>query len=99
MAMDDAPDPHTLVRILASYLRNNPMARDSAEGIHRWWFSEGIAVRADELDKALRWMKHNGLIEETVAADGRVRYGRCCSDARLDALSRADNGTAAADAP
>ncbi len=97
--MDNVPDLHTLVRNLARYLRDNPNASDSAEGIRRWWFADGVVVTADELDKALRWMRQRGLIEETVAADGRVRYRRSCSDAQLDAVARAGNGAAAAGTP
>lgn len=97
--MDNVPDLFTLVRTLAGYLRDNPNASDSAEGIRRWWFADGVVVAADELDKALRWMKQNGLVSETVAADGRVRYRRCCSDAQLDAVAHAGNGAAATGTP
>lgn len=97
--MNNAPDPQPLVRILARYLRDNPNACDSAEGIHRWWLADGVVVTAGELEKALRWMKQTGLIEETVAADGRVRFRRSCDDAQLDKAAAAGNGTAAAGTP
>ncbi len=97
--MNNAPDLHTLVCNLARYLRDNPEASDSAEGICRWWFADGMVVAADELDKALFWMKQSGLITETVAADGRVRYRRCCSDAQLDAVAATCDRTHAAGTP
>lgn len=97
--MDDPPDLHTLVRTLARYLRDNPNASDSAEGIRRWWFADGYVVTADDLAKALDWMKRSGLIAETVAADGRVRFRRGCGEAQLDAAARAGNGAAAAGTP
>ena len=93
--MDNAPVWHAVVRILARYMRHHPHACDSVTGIRRWWIDEGIAVTADELDEALTWMKHHGLIDETVAADGRVRLRRCASDAQLDALAQSRNGDAA----
>ena len=81
--MSDLP---ALVRTLARYMRDKPLARDSAEGIHQWWLPDGHTVTAEEIEKALDWMKHNNLVSETVAADGRVRFGRAASDAELDAL-------------
>lgn len=85
--------------MLARYLRDNPNACDSADGIHRWWLADGTVVTADELEQALRWMRQNGLMEETVAADGRVRFRRCCDDAQLDRVVAQGNGTAAAGTP
>ncbi len=87
MAMDDAPESHAAIRALASYLRVRPNACDTADGIRRWWLPDGLAPTADELEKALTWMKQQGLIDETVAADGRVRYRRCASDAQLEAAA------------
>ena len=86
---------HALVRTLARYMRDNPRACDSADGIRRWWIAEGYAVTADELEKALAWMKQRGLIDKVVAADGRVRFRRRGSDAQLDATAQAHNVDAA----
>jgi hypothetical protein len=83
---------NAVVRTLARYMRDNPHACDSADGIRRWWFADGYAVTADELEKALTWMKQRGLIDEAVAADGRVRFRRRGSDAQLDAAAQARNG-------
>ena len=89
--MDNAPDL-PLVRMLARYMRDNPQACDSAEGIRHWWLAGGSVVTADELDKALNWMAQHQLIAETVAADGRVRFRRLSSDAQLDAITKQGNG-------
>lgn len=86
---------NAVVRTLARYMRENPHACDSADGIRRWWFADGYAVTADELEKALTWMKQRGLIDEAVAADGRVRFRRRGSDAQLDAAAQARNGDSA----
>ncbi len=85
-------DLPALVRTLARYMRHQPLARDSAEGIHRWWLPDGHTVTAEEIEKALDWMKHNNLVSETVAADGRVRFSRAASDAELDAVIASGNG-------
>lgn len=86
---------NAVVRTLARYMRENPHACDSADGIRRWWFADDYAVTADELEKALTWMKQRGLIDEAVAADGRVRFRRRGSDAQLDAAAQARNGDSA----
>ena len=86
--MDDAPEVHAAIRALARYLRDHPNASDSAEGMRRWWLPDGLTVTADELEKALTWMKQHGLIDDTVAADGQVRFRRCASDGQLDAVAR-----------
>ena len=86
--MTDAPESHAAIRALAQYLRDHPHASDSAEGIRRWWLPEGLSVTLDELEKALTWMKQQGLIDDTQAADGRVRFRRIASDDQLDALVR-----------
>ena len=88
----DAPDLYALIRTLARYLRDNPRASDSAEGIRRWWLADGSAVTEEELDKALNWMTQHKLIVETVAADGRIRFRRLATDAQLDAVTCRGNG-------
>lgn len=84
--MDSGTDVPAAARDLARYLREHPNASDMADGIRRWWFTEPEVVTEDELDEALSWMQLQGLIEGTLAADGRLRYCRVCSDAQLDLL-------------
>jgi hypothetical protein len=78
------PGTVDVVRALARYLRANPLACDSLEGIGRWWLA-AHPVTPEELMRALGWMKEQGLVEELVAADGRLRYRRLGSEAMLDA--------------
>ena len=85
-------DPPTLVPALARYLRDHPHARDSAEGIHRWWLPDGHTVATEEIEKALDWMTHQKLVAATVAADGRVRFSRATGDAQLDAVITGGSG-------
>jgi Fe2+ or Zn2+ uptake regulation protein len=73
-----------VVCALARYLRANPLACDSLEGISRWWLA-AHPVTPEELMRALNWMKEQGLVEEIVAADGRLRYRRRAPEAMLDA--------------
>jgi hypothetical protein len=79
---------------LARYLRANPLACDSLEGIGRWWLA-AHPVTPEELVRALGWMMERGLVEELVAADGRLRYRRLGSEAMLDAVIERYSGGAA----
>ena len=65
-----------LVQQVTAYLRDNPMACDTQEGIARWWLAPGTGVDSEVLSRALQWMEQQGLIESLGAADGRVRYRR-----------------------
>ncbi|MEX3788826.1 hypothetical protein [Paraburkholderia sp. BR14374] len=85
---DSAPSPE-LVRRLARYLRVNPLACDTEEGIGKWWLGLDPPSLV-ELSNALRWLVTIGVVEAARAADGRVRYRRvaltAAIDARLDQL-------------
>lgn len=84
--MDEDCAASACVRSLAGYLRANPQACDTAEGIRRWWFDSEHEVEMEQLLDALEWMKRRGVVEEILAADGRRRYRRLAGDARLQAL-------------
>ena len=77
--MADDDEVMALVRMLSRYLRDNPMACDTPEGIARWWLAASAReapVRGDPLQRALDWLEARQLIERLHAADGRVRYRR-----------------------
>jgi len=86
--MRNSPATIDLVCALALYLRANPLACDSLEGIGRWWLA-AHAVSREELEHALAWMMEHGLVEEIAAADGRLRYRRCGADSLLQAAIEA----------
>lgn len=73
--MKESPEVEQAVRELTKYLRANPLACDTAEGIGRWWLV-AHPVSTETLVQALDWMKREGLVEELTAADGRLRYRR-----------------------
>ena len=77
---------HRIMRALADYLKANPLASDTADGIRRWWLGTESAPSLDEVARALETMKTMGLVRITYAADGRQRYSRCASDAQLAAF-------------
>lgn len=82
--MEDDPDVVAIVRALVGYVQINPLACDTADGICRWWLIAN-PVSMEKLLQALDWMKQRGLMEELVAADGRLRYRRSTIDAQLHA--------------
>ena len=90
--MDCDPETLVIVSTLAQYLRVNPLACDTADGICRWWLGEDPAT-AEKLVQALDWMKRHGLVEELMAADGRLRYRRRATDAQLQATIDARGST------
>ena len=75
------------MRALTAYVRTNPLACDTADGIRRWWLGAADAPM-ETLVHALDWMTKEGLMEVLVAADGRQRYRRCAGDAQLAAALR-----------
>lgn len=78
-----------IVRRLACYLRANPLAGDTKEGIALWWLGPGI-VSIDKVERALAWLEADGLVEGIRQADGLVHYRRrsrdVSTDAKLDRL-------------
>jgi hypothetical protein len=84
--MNDETSHNRIMRALADYLKANPLASDTADGIRRWWLGTEWAPSLDEVARALETMKTMGLIKVTYAADGRQRYSRCASDAQLAAF-------------
>jgi hypothetical protein len=84
-AMKSDPQVVAVVESLACYLRANPLASDTAEGICRWWLDRNLGSMK-EVMQALEVMQHEHLIEPVVAADGRLRYRRVGTDAQFDRL-------------
>jgi len=65
-----------VVRSLALYWCDNPLACDTAEGIRQWWLSSSDAVSTERVQRALAWLCDRGVVEMLVAADGRGRFRR-----------------------
>lgn len=73
-----------IVRALSRYLRLNPLASDTLEGITQWWLTPHDFSQAD-LARALERMEQAGVVESARAADGQVRYRRTGLNATVDA--------------
>ena len=73
-----------LVRRLAGYVRANPLAGDTKEGITQWWL--GLTPASVEpVERALHALLAAGVLESISALDGRVRFRRGSTDAESDA--------------
>jgi hypothetical protein len=73
-----------IVRALSRYLRVNPLASDTPEGMKQWWFKSADWSQVD-LARALDRLARAGVVEATRAADGQVRYQRTALNATVDA--------------
>jgi hypothetical protein len=80
-------DPEILVIVdaLVAYVRVNPHACDTSDGIERWWLSDR-SHRSEDVRVALDWMVQQGYLQTTTAADGRTRYRRIAADESLKAV-------------
>ncbi len=65
-----------LMRQLARYFRDNPLACDTAEGALRWWLPQESKVSESMVVTALNEMVAQGALETLTAVDGRIRYRR-----------------------
>ena len=72
-----------IVRAISRYLRVNPLASDTLEGIQHWWLPMMHATTRD-LELALARLESAGVIDATWAADGRVHYRRAALDVAVD---------------
>jgi hypothetical protein len=87
-AMRDERDLSAVVGALLRYVRANPHACDTAEGIRRWWFAPDVQFTEDAVVRALDAMDRDHLLELTTAVDGHQRYRRCATDEELEAALR-----------
>jgi hypothetical protein len=91
MHMDDDLRDQAIIGQLARYMRANPLACDTLEGIAQWWLGAEDVAPA-QLARALEWMERSGVVTRLPAADGQLRFRRTALnahvDARLDQLMR-----------
>jgi len=81
----NANDPvEEIVRALSRYLRLNPLASDTLEGIAQWWLTVDDFSEA-RLQQALQQLVDAGVVAAVQAADGQVRYRRSALNASVDA--------------
>jgi len=63
------------VRAIREYLRKNPNAQDTRDGIVQWWLTELRAKpREATVKQALDYLVHEGVLSEHKGKDARVSY-------------------------
>lgn len=65
----------TVARQLARYLAEHPEAKDTIEGILRWWLPEGHEHGAAEVQEALDELVRRGWVVERAFPPRRRLYG------------------------
>ena len=61
--------------MILSYLRKNPEAGDTLEGISKWWLElERIEVSVEEVSNALDFLITKGLVKTLRPKGGKVFY-------------------------
>jgi hypothetical protein len=85
-ALQPAPPPalRPALRELCRYLRDNPQASDTVQGMQRWWMPHDTPLTEHEIAMALNWMKQRGWVDTLQGADGRLRWRRSTSVAQLE---------------
>lgn len=68
---------------LLIYVRANPNASDSAQGISQWWLDLNEGADVQLVNDVLDFVVDRGLFAKRVAADGRDHYRRSCTDAQI----------------
>jgi Fe2+ or Zn2+ uptake regulation protein len=62
---------------IARYLADHPDAADTVEGIRRWWLlGQRPEHAATQVQHALDWLVHRGLVVKRVLRDGQVVYAK-----------------------
>jgi hypothetical protein len=77
-----------VVRLLARYFHDNPLACDTAEGAMRWWLPQKDDISEGMVTTALDSLVAQGALETLPAVDGRVRYRRIPKEAARTVLAR-----------
>ena len=73
----DDDEVHAVVEALGDYLRANPRASDTAEGIATWWLGGSRSVDPRIFEHALQSMVARGIIQKVTRCDGHVLYRVC----------------------
>lgn len=67
-----------IARMILDYLRKNPDANDTLEGISKWWLKlEKTDIAVDEVSTALDSLIKEGLIEKQTIPGNNAIYKVC----------------------
>jgi len=64
--------------MILDYLKRNPGAGDTLEGIARWWLAQArIEVSVEQVRKALEELIDRGVIKTELLKDGSILFKAC----------------------
>jgi hypothetical protein len=70
------PEVVDIAREIASYLLNHPEAKDTAEGILKWWMPTRLrGWRQEEVNDAISLLEHRHLVERCQASSFVTLWG------------------------
>lgn len=76
MTSEEAENARVRAAIL-DYLRRNPGAADTLEGIVRWWLpAEPVRFDASRAERTLEQLVREGFVVKSVLVEGTVLYAR-----------------------
>jgi hypothetical protein len=80
------PEPdEALIRAIVRYVATHPDAKDTIEGVMRWWLPENVSERRrEEVEAGLHRLVERGWIVARVIAPARAVY--CANRERLPEL-------------
>jgi len=64
--------------MILDYLRQNPGAGDTLEGIARWWLGQArIDISMEQVHEALEELIHQGVVKTEILKGGNILYKFC----------------------
>lgn len=85
MASVDSGSPPRFANKIRDYLKANPGALDTLEGIARWWIGvKDVNSARGEVEIALQYLEWKGVVYRNTLADGRLVFAADTGSKRRD---------------